>query len=124
MSSSASGTSKDPDSRAPWGPIQPRLLAEDLVRIRRPDEQRRYASSQRQGRVDANPHQIDAVVFALRRIPDGGCILADVVGLARDVRRLHESLGNPMATWKDAKAVWIQPEDIKIDDDGEREPVE
>ena len=45
-------------------PIQRRLLAEDLVRLRRPDEQRRYASSQRQGRVDPNPHQIDAVVFA------------------------------------------------------------
>ena len=47
-------------------PIQRRLLAEDLVRLRRPDEQRRYASSQRQGRVDPNPHQIDAVVFALQ----------------------------------------------------------
>jgi superfamily II DNA or RNA helicase len=66
-------------------PIQRRLLAEDLVRIRRPDEQRRYASSQRQGRVDPNPHQIDAVVFALRRIPEGGCILADEVGLGKTI---------------------------------------
>lgn len=67
------------------GPIQRRLLAEDLVRLRRPDEQRRYASSQRQGRVDPNPHQIDAVVFALRRIPEGGCILADEVGLGKTI---------------------------------------
>jgi hypothetical protein len=66
-------------------PIKRRLLAEDLVRIRRPDEQRRYASSQRQGRVDPNPHQIDAVVFALRRIPEGGCILADEVGLGKTI---------------------------------------
>src|SRR5437016_1320593 len=66
-------------------PVQRRLLAEDLVRIRRPDEQRRYASSQRQGRVDPNPHQIDAVVFALRRIPEGGCILADEVGLGKTI---------------------------------------
>lgn len=66
-------------------PIQRRLLAEDLVRLRRPDEQRRYASSQRQGRVDPNPHQIDAVVFALRRIPEGGCILADEVGLGKTI---------------------------------------
>lgn len=66
-------------------PVQRRLLAEDLVRLRRPDEQRRYASSQRQGRVDPNPHQIDAVVFALRRIPEGGCILADEVGLGKTI---------------------------------------
>jgi adenine-specific DNA-methyltransferase len=66
-------------------PIQRRLLAEDLVRLRRPDEQRRYAASQRQGRVDPNPHQIDAVVFALRRIPEGGCILADEVGLGKTI---------------------------------------
>ena len=66
-------------------PVQRRLLAEDLVRIRRPDEQRRYASSQRQGRIDPNPHQIDAVVFALRRIPEGGCILADEVGLGKTI---------------------------------------
>src|SRR5207302_3700659 len=66
-------------------PIRRRLLAEELVRLRLPDEQRRYASSQRQGRVDPNPHQIDAVVFALRRIPEGGCILADEVGLGKTI---------------------------------------
>lgn len=66
-------------------PIQRRLIAEDLVRLRRPDEQRRYASCQRQGRIDPNPHQIDAVVFALRRIPEGGCILADEVGLGKTI---------------------------------------
>src|SRR3954453_20527479 len=65
--------------------IQHRLLAEDLVRLRGPDEQRRYASCQRQGRIDPNPHQIDAVVFALRRIPEGGCILADEVGLGKTI---------------------------------------
>ncbi len=67
------------------GPIRRRLLAEDLVRLRRPDEQRRYAASQRLGRIDPNPHQIDAVVFALRRIPEGGCILADEVGLGKTI---------------------------------------
>ena len=53
-------------------PIHRRYHAEDLVRRRRAGERRRYAASQRQGRIDANPHQIDAVMFALRRIPDGG----------------------------------------------------
>src|SRR5580693_2434293 len=67
------------------GPIQRRLLAEDLVRLLRPDEQQRYAAAQRQGRIDPNPHQIDAVVFALRRIPEGGCILADEDGLGKTI---------------------------------------
>jgi hypothetical protein len=43
-----------------------RILAEDLVRVRRPDDRERYAASQRQARIDPNPHQIDAVIFALR----------------------------------------------------------
>ncbi len=66
-------------------PIKRRLLAEEFVRLRRADEQRRYAASQRCGRVDPNPHQIDAVVFALKRIPEGGCILADEVGLGKTI---------------------------------------
>ena len=70
---------------ASLGPIRRRLLAEDLVRLRRSDDQRRYAASQRRGRIDPNPHQIDAVVFALRRIPEGGCILADEVGLGKTI---------------------------------------
>src|SRR5258705_6456543 len=66
-------------------PIHRRLLAEDLTRLRRSDEHRRYAAAQRGGRIDPNPHQIDAVVFALRRIPEGGCILADEVGLGKTI---------------------------------------
>ena len=66
-------------------PIQRRLLAEDFVPLRRANEQRRYLASQRRGRIDPNPHQIDAVVFALKRIPEGGCILADEVGLGRTI---------------------------------------
>ena len=66
-------------------PIQRRYLAERLVRLRRADEKQRYAAAQRQGRVDPNPHQIDAVIFALKRIPEGGCILADEVGLGKTI---------------------------------------
>src|SRR5450755_1055090 len=62
-----------------------RVLAEDLVRIRRPDDRERYAASQRQARIDPNPHQIDAVIFALRRLREGGCILADEVGLGKTI---------------------------------------
>lgn len=32
-------------------------------------------------------------------------------------RRLHKAFGRPMATWKDGQVVWIQPDDIKVDDD-------
>jgi len=66
-------------------PIQRLYLAEDLVRRRRADEQRRQVASHRSARIDPNPHQIDAVVFALARIPDGGCILADEVGLGKTI---------------------------------------
>jgi superfamily II DNA or RNA helicase len=66
-------------------PIQRRYLAEQIVRLRRADEEERYASSQRQGRIDPNPHQIEAVIFALKRIPEGGCILADEVGLGKTI---------------------------------------
>ena len=35
--------------------------------------------------MDPNPHQIDAVVFALQRLGSGGCILADEVGLGKTI---------------------------------------
>src|SRR5712671_5399408 len=66
-------------------PFNYRILAEDLVRVRRPDERGRYAAAQRQARIDPNPHQIDAVIFALRRLREGGCILADEVGLGKTI---------------------------------------
>ncbi len=75
-------------------PIQRRLLAEELSLRRRADEERRYAACQRRGRIDSNPHQVDAVIFALRRIREGGCLLADEVGLGKTIGRedneLHE----------------------------------
>ena len=66
-------------------PAQRRYLAEDLVRRRRSDEQRRYAAPQRAAKIDPNPHQVDAVIFALGRLREGGCILADEVGLGKTI---------------------------------------
>jgi adenine-specific DNA-methyltransferase len=66
-------------------PAQRRYIAEDLMRRRRSDEQRRYAAPQRAAKIDANPHQIDAVIFALARLREGGCILADEVGLGKTI---------------------------------------
>src|SRR5712692_2226808 len=66
-------------------PGQRRYLAEDLVRLRRSSEQRRYIAPQRAGKIDPNPHQIEAVIFALARFREGGCILADEVGLGKTI---------------------------------------
>src|ERR1700733_1833682 len=66
-------------------PFNQRILAEDLVRVRRPDDRERYAAAQRQARIDPNPHQIEAVIFALGRLREGGCILADEVGLGKTI---------------------------------------
>src|SRR4051812_48524916 len=55
------------------------------MRLRRPDEPRRATSPQRAAKVDPNPHQIEAVIFALARLREGGCILADEVGLGKTI---------------------------------------
>ena len=49
---------------------------------------------------------------------DGHAIDDALREAARDARRLHKALGNPMATWKDGQVGWVQPEDIKVDDEG------
>src|SRR5260221_5886742 len=64
---------------------QRRYFAEDLVRSRRSDEERRYVAPQRAAKIDPNPHQIDAVIFALAHVREGGCILADEVGLGKTI---------------------------------------
>lgn len=41
---------------------------------------------------------------------------------ARDARRFHKAMGNPMATLIDGKVVWVQPEDIRVEDDPQQPP--
>ena len=48
---------------------------------------------------------------------DGRAIDEALREAARDARRFHKAIGNPMATWRDGRVVWVQPEDIQIDDD-------
>ena len=72
-------------SDGPLHPAQRRYFAEELVRLRRSDEPRRATSPQRAAKVDPNPHQIEAVIFALARLREGGCILADEVGLGKTI---------------------------------------
>ena len=49
---------------------------------------------------------------------DGRAIDQALKDAARDARRLHKALGNPMATWLDGRVVWVQPGDIRVEDDG------
>jgi hypothetical protein len=47
---------------------------------------------------------------------EGTSIDRALLEAARDARRFHKSMGSPMATWQDGKVVWIQPEDIVVDE--------
>ena len=42
---------------------------------------------------------------------DGRAIDEALKEAARDARRFHKAIGNPMATWADGRVVWVQPED-------------
>ena len=53
---------------------------------------------------------------------DGRAIDEALKEAARDARRLHKALGNPMATWRNGQVVLVRPEDINIDDDSEQGP--
>ena len=48
---------------------------------------------------------------------DGRAIDEALKEAARDARRFHKALGNPMATWVDGRVVWVQPDDIVVDDE-------
>ncbi len=43
--------------------------------------------------------------------------------LAEAVRQAllqHKRMGNPVATWRDGKVVWIAPEDIDVSEESEK----
>ena len=35
----------------------------------------------------------------------------------RAALRQHKQAGNPVATWRDGAVVWVEPEDIPVDDE-------
>jgi hypothetical protein len=80
------------------------------IRDPRPQKARSDAQCTRYGRVLSHVDQL---------FQDGRAIDAALKEAARDARRLHKALGNPMVTWENGQVVWVQPEDIKIDDDSE-----
>ena len=53
---------------------------------------------------------------------EGTAIDEALLEAARDARRFHKAIGNPMATWLDGKLVWVQPEDIVVDKSDDHQP--
>lgn len=72
-------------SPTPSHPLQRAWHAHELLRLRSSSDQLRAGAALRAGRVDPNPHQIEAVRFALERLPEGGAVLADEVGLGKTI---------------------------------------
>jgi superfamily II DNA/RNA helicase len=65
--------------------IRQRLLVEELNRQRRSDDAQRFIEIFRRSTIDPNPHQIEAAMFALRRLSSGGAMLCDEVGLGKTI---------------------------------------
>ena len=61
-----------------------RLMAEDLT-SRSSDGQSRVMRAVAEAKVDLNPHQLEAAVFAIDSLSRGGCMLADEVGLGKTI---------------------------------------
>lgn len=61
-----------------------RLLAEELTATGA-DPQARVMRALSEAKVDLNPHQLEAAVFALDSLSRGGCMLADEVGLGKTI---------------------------------------
>lgn len=59
-------------------------MAEDLT-SRSSDGQSRVMRAVAEAKVDLNPHQLEAAVFAIDSLSRGGCMLADEVGLGKTI---------------------------------------
>jgi len=67
--------------------LRQRLLIEELIRKRRSDDAERFVEVFRRSTIDPNPHQVEAAMFALRRLKDGGAMLCDEVVLGKTIAR-------------------------------------
>jgi superfamily II DNA/RNA helicase len=61
-----------------------RLMAEELTG-KVADGQSRVMRAVAEAKVDLNPHQLEAAVFAMDSLSRGGCMLADEVGLGKTI---------------------------------------
>jgi len=69
----------------PYTVHQIRFFAEQLMLKRPQDEVKGLASSMSGVKVDLNPHQVDAALFALKSPLSSGALLADEVGLGKTI---------------------------------------
>jgi len=65
-------------------PYHAKFFAAELLR-RTPDGEDRFASTLMDAKVDLNPHQVDAALFAFRSPLSQGALLADEVGLGKTI---------------------------------------
>lgn len=61
------------------------LLEKEYAMIKRQDLKNNPYSCLDSDKIDINPHQVEAFIFALSTIPTGGSILADEVGLGKTI---------------------------------------
>ncbi|MCD8312548.1 MAG: DEAD/DEAH box helicase [Bacteroidales bacterium] len=66
-------------------PQQQKFIAWNLSRKRSSSDENKFTSVLTEARVDLNPHQIDAALFAFRSPLSMGAILADEVGLGKTI---------------------------------------
>ena len=68
----------------PFTRFHERLMAEELTG-KVADGQARVMRAVAEAKVDLNPHQLEAAVFAMESLSRGGCMLADEVGLGKTI---------------------------------------
>jgi superfamily II DNA or RNA helicase len=73
-----------PVGAAPLTRFHERLWAEELTN-KASDGQARVMRALSEAKVDLNPHQLEAAVFAIDSLSRGGCMLADEVGLGKTI---------------------------------------
>jgi ERCC4-related helicase len=66
-------------------PYHAKYFAHELTRRRPSDSIEKFMASLSDARVDLNPHQVDAALFAFRSPLSKGAILADEVGLGKTI---------------------------------------
>jgi len=59
--------------------------------------------------------EVEAEGDPIHRITDIPRILEALNLATQDALRHHKLMGNPIATWRDGKVVWIPPEEIPVD---------
>src|SRR4051812_42746561 len=73
-----------PQAPRPFTPFHERLMGGELTG-KGAGGQARVMRAVAEAKVDLNPHQLEAAVFAMESLSRGGCMLADEVGLGKTI---------------------------------------